>query len=295
MQRRVPPRRGVRAADARRPVRCCSGLNKLWIKFFLLAVFATMYVRDHMRPGIPQGARRRPDRLRLRRCSASRSEISQAGLPAHARPRQSALSAPVSSGCWRISEAHARTRKAKGGSGRNAEAAGARRGGGALTFARLFLLPAKPNALPRASPPGTGLVEHGRRSLSDSPSPALYAMFVWWFSTGHRSSISTGCRGGPSAGACCGAHGAGGVALGACRQQRGPVRRRRLSRLHLRPRASGAGTEIELLAWASSPARAASPVPAGCCRLASLSAHAVQAILYHELAIAVAGARDRGG
>jgi magnesium-protoporphyrin IX monomethyl ester (oxidative) cyclase len=122
-----------------------SGINRLWIRFFLLAVYATMYVRDHMRPAFHKALGMHPDEYDFRVFRIT-NEIARQVFPIELDIDHPAFKAGLDR-LWRITEASMAAQQQGGVIG-----AIKRAGLGvaaAAVFARLYLLPAKRNALPQ--------------------------------------------------------------------------------------------------------------------------------------------------
>ncbi len=120
------------------------GFNKLWIRFFLLAVYATMYVRDHARPELHQALGLDPTAYDYQVFGIT-SEISKQVFPMTLDIDDPRFRAGLER--LRRIAADAETAAARGGiAGRLRKAACGV--AAAVTFGRLYLLPTIPNEIP---------------------------------------------------------------------------------------------------------------------------------------------------
>ena len=122
-----------------------SGVNRLWIKFFLLAVFATMYVRDHGRPAFHAALGLDPTEYDFQVFRIT-SEICRQVFPLTLDLEHPGFRAGLDR-LFAITQAMARAR-AQGGVIGRVKRLGLTAAAG-LTFARLYLRPALPHALPQ--------------------------------------------------------------------------------------------------------------------------------------------------
>jgi magnesium-protoporphyrin IX monomethyl ester (oxidative) cyclase len=122
------------------------GVNALWVKFFLLAVYATMYVRDHARPAFHKALGLDPSEYDYKVFGIC-SEITKQVFPLVLDTDHPAMRAGFErlSGITQAMSAA----KAKGGIVGGAQRIGLIAAAGA-TFVRLYLLPAKRNQAPAA-------------------------------------------------------------------------------------------------------------------------------------------------
>jgi magnesium-protoporphyrin IX monomethyl ester (oxidative) cyclase len=121
-----------------------SGVNKLWIRFFLLAVFATMYVRDHTRPYMFGALGMKPDEFGFQVFRIT-TAISRQIFPISLDIEHPAFRAGLES--MRTSFEAIQAAKARGGLLGKLQALGGNLKI-AATFVRLFLRPVHRHALP---------------------------------------------------------------------------------------------------------------------------------------------------
>ncbi|MET0868621.1 MAG: magnesium-protoporphyrin IX monomethyl ester (oxidative) cyclase [Pseudorhodoplanes sp.] len=122
-----------------------SGVNRLWIRFFLLAVYATMYVRDHMRPAFHKAIGMTPSDYDYRVFQIT-NDISRQVFPIVLDIDHPAFKAGLER-LSRLSDAINAARKQGGVTGAIKRAAFGV--AAAATFLRLYMLPAKQNELPQ--------------------------------------------------------------------------------------------------------------------------------------------------
>ena len=121
-----------------------TGVNVYWIKFFVLAVFATMYVRDHCRPAFHKAIDVDPADYDFKVFRLT-SEISRQTFPLELDLDHPAFK-PGLDRLYRIAKA-SEAADAKGGALRPLKKLGYA-AAAALTFGRLYFLRAKANPLP---------------------------------------------------------------------------------------------------------------------------------------------------